>query len=383
MKNIDVSPIEIRDYAISYGWILVREALRDGLYVLNSPTNDFRQLIFPIDNNKENFNELAEISLAKLANFTQKTFFKILEEIREVNDDVISLRYYSDSKIINSLSFQEALDSIESTKQMILAASSSVINPSLFHKRMSRTEAVEVLKASRFRHTEEGSFILKISCPVQIETSYQQSLFEEDNVQKPISRRAFEIINNGANKIIESIEGDYISELFEEQKNSSSPFISYNLCDAIIGLFDDERELPFELRFDWSRAYLRKINSPPFPRSVKFPYSLKTKIEELKSYFQPETRDTSDVFFGSVENLYGNVGDDGRRAGEVTLRLYIEGEMVNARANLNSDLYDKAYQAHGIEGGGLVKIKGILRPAQGRRTKSLTDISQFDIIPRE
>jgi hypothetical protein len=49
MNTIDVTPIEIRDYALSYGWTLVREAIRDGLFILNSPNQRFKQLVFPIE----------------------------------------------------------------------------------------------------------------------------------------------------------------------------------------------------------------------------------------------------------------------------------------------------------------------------------------------
>jgi hypothetical protein len=95
--------------------------------------------------------------------------FWYIEAIRDVNEDVLSLRYYSEHKAVNSISFQEALGSIEATKQMLLAAGCSIVNPVLYHKRLGRTEALEFLKKTRFRHTQESSFILKVSCPIQLE----------------------------------------------------------------------------------------------------------------------------------------------------------------------------------------------------------------------
>src|SRR5690606_19154022 len=109
----------------------------------------------------------------------------------------------------------------------------------------------------------------------------------------------------------------------ESQKNSDSPIISYNLCDSLIELFDDERELPFELKFNWSRAYLNKLPIPQTVPLVRFPYSFKTKLVELKNYFAPESKESIDTFWGSVESLNGNEGDDGKRAGEVILALII------------------------------------------------------------
>jgi hypothetical protein len=380
MKKIDVTPIEIRDYASSYGWTLVKDAIKEGLFVLNSPNNDFKQLLFPIDPSSSDFNNLAELSISKISEYTQKSLFRTIEDIREIYDDVISLRYYSDTKNVNSLSFHEALESIEATKQMILAAGSSVVNPVLYHKRLARVEAVDLLKSTRFRHTEEGSFILKVSCPITLENAPTPNLFGDEDVVKPISRRAFELINQGAYRILSSIEEDSFEELLAEQKGTEKPYISYNLCDSISNLFDDERELPFELGFTWSRAYINKLPSSTLPTSIKFPYSFKSKVEELKNYFRPELRETADTFFGTVESLNGNVGDDGKRSGEVLLSLIIESEMVNARVNLNSSQYEVAYIAHGVEGGGFIKVKGVLQP--GKRIRTFSDISIFEMVSK-
>lgn len=380
MKSIDVTPIEIRDYALSYGWILVRDAIREGLFVLNSPENNYKQLVFPIEPTSADYQNMAEISISKLSEHIKKSNFSIREEIREVNDDVISLRYYSDTKIINSLSFQEALESIEATKQMILSAGSSVVNPVLYHKRLARVEAVDLLKKTRFRHTAEGSFILKISCPVELEAAPSATLFGEEDYSKPISRKAFEIINEGSFKLLTSVEQDSFDELYIEQLEANKPVISYNLCDSLVSLFDDERELPFELQFNWSRAYLHKLVTPQMPSIVRFPYSFKSKLSELKNYFRPESIETLDTFFGTVESLNGSEGEDNRRSGEVVLGLIIDGEIVNARVNLNADLYDVAYRAHGL-GGGLIKVKARLLP--GKRIRTLNEVESFDLVPKE
>lgn len=379
MNKIDVSAYEIREYAISYGWKLVKEALADGLFVLNSPNNDYTQLIFPKDDSLNEYQEMARLSINRLSEFYKKPLHIITEDIREVNEDVISLRYYSADKIVNSLSFHEALESIEATKQMILAAGSSVVNPVLYHKRLARVEAVELLKKTRFRHTEEGSFILKVSCPIQLEAAPAPSLFGDYDVSKPISRKAFEIINQGASKLLATVEEDSFSQLLEEQKQSEKPIISYNLCDSLVCLFDDERELPFELKFNWSRAYSSKLPAPQLPQTIRFPYSFKPKLDELKNYFKPESRETTDTFFGTVESLNGNERGDGRRAGEVILALIIEGEIVNARVNLDMNQYEIAYKAHGQDGG-LIKVKGRLLP--GKRARTLDEVLLFEAVSK-
>jgi hypothetical protein len=132
MEAIDVKALEIRDYAISQGWTWMKEALKDGLFVLNSPAEDFTQLIFPKDDSISDYQEMALISIRRLSEFYHRPPHQVMEDIREVNDDVIALRYFSDHKTVNSISFQEALDSIDATRQMLLSLPARLITPCYF-----------------------------------------------------------------------------------------------------------------------------------------------------------------------------------------------------------------------------------------------------------
>lgn len=76
MDKIDVSAIEIRDYAISQQWTVVKEALNDGLYVLNSPYDNYIQLIFPKDESDSYFQEMARVTLNKLSQINHFSFQK-------------------------------------------------------------------------------------------------------------------------------------------------------------------------------------------------------------------------------------------------------------------------------------------------------------------
>lgn len=377
MNVVDVSPLEIKDFAVSHGWILIREALDDGIYVLNSPGNDNSQILFPKSESDSNFDELASISIQWLSKFLGQPQNRVIEEIREVNDDVICLRYHSESKKVNSISFEEAIDAIDSTRQLILSAACSVVNPKLYHPKMIRAEPLELIKKTRFRHTEEGSFILKISCPVEPEINSNGFLFEDNDYVSPLSRKSFEIINNSAHRIIDSIEGDSLIKLYEEELSTDRPQISYNLCDAFSHLFDEERELPFELIFNWSRANYNKLPTPKIGNRIKFPFEYKGKIDHLKNYFKPQPKEMTDTFFGTVEELQGDEGESDMRSGDVVLALFLEKEIVNARVKLNPVQYDSAIQAHRSVGT-IVRVEGTLRP--GKRIRQFENIKSFTIL---
>jgi hypothetical protein len=261
---------------------------------------------------------------------------------------------------------------------MLLSAGSTVVNPRIFHPKLNRTEPQELIKRTRFRHTEEGSFILKISCPVQPGQTHDAPLVGAGEA-KPFSRKAFEVINQSSMLILNAIEQDTLEQFSASQIKSDHPIVSYNLCDAMIDLFDDERELPFELRFDWSRGYIKKLPSPQTPSSYRFPYDFKPKLEQLKSYFGPSAKELNDTFLGTVEELKGDEGNGLGRSGEVILTLLVGSEKIIARVNLCVDHYKAAIKAHSAIGT-YIKVKGNLHP--GRRIKTLDDVSLFELVEK-
>jgi hypothetical protein len=375
MEKIDVKALEVRDYAISQGWVLIKEALKDGLFVLNSPTGDFTQLIFPKDDSISEYQEMAIVSLRRLTEFYKLPLNKVVEDIREVYDDVIALRYFSDSKTVNSISFQEALDSIDATKQMLLSAASTIVNPVTFHPKLNRAEAQDLIKKARFRHTEEGSFILKVSIPFELTHAPVTSLFGEI-LETPFTRKAIEVVSKSSSILLDTIESDSIKELYQNQSTDEQPLISYNFCDAVSKLFDEERELPFQLIFNWSRASMLKLPSPSLPQRITFPFSHKNKIEEIRDYFTPKRSDLQDDFIATVETLDGTIGEDGKRSGVVALSILYENEIIKARVNLNSEAYAVAVDAH-KKGGAYVEVNGLLK--RNKRSNTIENIKSFKL----
>jgi len=376
MRIFDISPIDLRDFAVSLGWRVVPEAVKDGLFVLNSPMNDFRQLIFPKDPIEARDGEAVSIAISKLAIFTGLNEFALIERIREVNEDVLTLRYYSEDKPIHSISFQEAIDAIEGTKDILLSAASSVVTPKIYHPRLSRNEAIELIRKTKFRHTEEGSFVLKVSCPIELDGIQSIDLFGE-NLNLPFTRQTFALVNRATAELVNSIEANTQEDFVSNQKVIENPILSYNFCDSLIELFDDDRQTPYDLNFRWSPALVKKIPPPNLPLTIRIPYSFKTKFEEIRSELKPESKALTDTFIATVESLNGDIGNDGKRAGEVRIAILLESEIVNARVMLSPAHYEVADKAH-MNSGSYVKIRGKLNP--GKNLRLLNEIADFELI---
>ena len=375
MNKLDVKGIEIRDYAISQQWSLVKEALDDGLYVLDSPNRDFTQLIFPKEDHVPEFQEMAYVAVRRLAEFYKLPVNKLIEDIQEVNDDVIALRYFSDSKIVNSISFQQVIDSVDATRQMLLSAACTIVNPVTFHPRLNRSEAQGLVKKARFRHTEEGSFVLKISIP--FEPTHASPLIFDELEELPLSRKAIGVIADSATLMLKSIESDSMDDLYQNQSSAKNPLLSFNFCDALSKLFDEERELPFQLLFNWSRASRIKYKVPSSSSCVTFPFHHKHKIEEIREFFRPRREDMQGDFIATVETLDGSIGEDGNRYGLVTLSILFENEILKTKVNLRSDFYAMAVDAH-RKGGAYVEIRGLLK--RNKQSNTIENVSSFKMI---
>ena len=87
-----------------------------------------------------------------------------------------------------------------------------------------------------------------------------------------------------------------------------------------------------------------------------------------------------DLFIGTVERLDGEMGENGKRSGEVVLSLFTsEGEQLRSRATLAVEQYALADKAH-MTDGEYVVVAGKLHP--GRQPRLLSDIRSFELMPK-
>lgn len=96
----------------------------------------------------------------------------------------------------------------------------------------------------------------------------------------------------------------------------------------------------------------------------------------LSGSLQPAEEPRPDLFVGYVDALNGEMAEDGRVRGEVTLLLLHEDTPIRARVDLSADQYRTANDAHMT--GGVVAVRGILY--RGRRVHHLGNVSSFQRV---
>jgi hypothetical protein len=380
--NLDtlIAPTDLRDYAKAQGWVLLKEAAKDRLYVMTNPRFERRQLVFPMDTTAPDYVEAVTLMVDKLATMESSTPQAILKSLLEVGDDSIAFRVTSPRPDDSSIPLSFAGSMIAGAQQLLLASACTVLRPLAHHPRLDRSETRQFLEITRFRHTQPGSFVLNVSCPVQAmgAMDVQESMWPNET-DAPFVRRATIMLRRSLVELVTAIETDSLVELVETAKKSESPLISSNFCEALTHFEDGTLKNSVDIGIAWAASIPRPADEP-IVSVVRVQHDYFSRIEEVRRELRSVEKHTDDTFIGTVERLDGEMGVDGRRSGEVILSLLLpEGDQVRARTNLNADYYMKADQAHMAEGS-YVKVTGRLHP--GRQPRQLGDLKSFDLISR-
>lgn len=370
-----IAPTDLRDYAKAQGWVLLKEAAKDRLYVMSNPRFERRQLVFPMDTTAPDYAEAIALMVEKIAVMEQRTPEAVIKSLMEVSDDALAFRVTSPNQEERYLPLSFAGAMVAGAQQLLLASACTVLKPKVHHPRLSRTEAQQFLETARFRHTQPGSFVLNVSCPVQ--AMDVQAPLLPDEFEAPFVRRATLTLQRSLRELVSAIETDSLDGLVDALKKSAAPLISSNFCEALIRFEDESLKNSVDIGITWA-ASIPRPNAEPAVSVVRVQHDYFSRIEEVRRELRSDEKHLEDVFIGTVERLDGEMGEDGRRSGEVILSILLpEGEQVRARTNLNTEQYAKADQAHMTEGT-YVKVAGKLHP--GRQPRQLSDLRSFDLI---
>lgn len=254
------------------------------------------------------------------------------------------------------------------------------MRPRAHHPRLTLTEAQQLIEKSRFGHTEPGSFVLRVSCPIHA-LDLQGALPMGDESDLPFVRRVTLSLKRGMEQLIDAIEGDTLDHFVDSLKSEQAPLLSSDHCEALTQFYDDALDNSLDVGFDWS-ALEPVAEKDMLKKPLRFQRDYFGRIEEIRRELRSFEGHSTDTFIGTVERLSGEMGEDGRRTGEVILNLLLqEGESVRAKVTLTAEEYDYADKAH-MTDGAYVQVRGKLQP--GRQPRQMSELSLFKLIlPKE
>ena len=300
-----ISATDLRDYAKALGWVVDQKALHDRLYVLTNPRFERRQLVFPIEATAPDYCESVRSVAEKLAEIERKPLQLILNSLQEVRDDTLRFGITFDRTSTSALPLVFAASIVEGAQQLLRAAACTVVNPQRHHPRLNRTEAQLLVDKSEFRHTEFGSFVLRVSCPVDALDVQGELLGDERSA--PFVRRTMLTVARSVQRLVSSVEADTLDTLIQDTKDGTEPIISSNLCDALVRFRDEGLNNALEVSVSWAASKpLPETSSVIRPIRIQPDYF--PRIEEVGRALRSAETHREDTFIGTVESLNGENG---------------------------------------------------------------------------
>ena len=369
-KGIKLSAI--RSYATTHGWVSVARSKRR-IALFSHPDHGFVQLQIPMDYDEDTPLAILEIAM-RIAEVEKRSVDSVIEDLEATGSDVLRLRAVSDELRGTSISFDRALGMLDSARQMLSAAACSVAYPATHHSRTDRSETRQLLARTKMGQTEIGSFVLKLLCP--LDAVQELPLLPE---VQPFVRSTTTLVMNATSTLIGAIEQGTVNDLLEKQYNRDEPpLISSNLCKGLLDLQGSQEQGEVILSMTWGS--LAHVPLPTAPSTVRLPVDYYPEIERAYRQLRPmKGEDETHQMIGTVETLNGDVGEDGKRSGEVILSLLLpdETELVKAKVRLDSNDYLLAVQAH-ERGRTYIQLHGVLR--RGDRISRIDRPEGFSLI---
>jgi hypothetical protein len=386
-----INPKDVRTYAASSGW--KRTASINGkVAVFTDPGSDLDQLLIPLDASVSDYNRRMAEVVVNLAAKEGRPALEVLNDLLLLASDVLRFRLEEPEAQSGVIPLNQGIDLLAGARKAILAAACSVVQPQVFHPRLSRAEAEQLVQACRLGQTETGSFTAVIACPLNVggpvlPPSQPLPLFEgkpgalgdrdeegtdSQPAPEPFTRKVTALLMHAIARIVTAVDSDDVQNL--ASSGVSAPAVSANLCDALIMMQPMGDRSRLLVSAAWSKVFLPPPSTAPNVVHLRREHF--SVIATLASALRPAHQPKPSMFVGLVDALFGDPDEDGRVSGEVQLLIINQEEVRRARINLGPKDYHKAWEAHGV--GGYVQLYGIL--VLGDRVHRIENVSNFKFL---
>lgn len=327
---------------------------------------DSIEILVPLQTTLADYsNRVADIIL-KLSQMQRRDPGIIISELLIPPSDILKFSIKEPSTETGTISLQEGISLLESSKKAILATACQIIDPQKYYKRLQRGDAEVFLDSCRMGQTEFGSFVVTISCPIRHETEQAKIL-----QTIPFARKVTLGLITSVSEILSAIDADNLDRISNVQDNAV--IASANLCEALLEMQPSDNSGQLVIGSIWSKQ-IPIQGSIPASISIRKDYF--AQIEQISKSLRPTQELQGRQFVARVDSLHGGPDNNNQMSGEVALVfVHDEGEVIKARVHLKHESYMLAWKAHGENG--YVCLKGTL--IRGRLNK-INDCSDFHIL---
>lgn len=361
-----LKPQQVRGYALAKGWQRV-PGVNGDIALFQHPEGEWDQLIVPMDESLDDYAKRLRNVVENLASFEHRPAAEVLNDLLSPDADILRYRVVSPATGRGTIPLVDGIQLLEGAKRSILAAACSVVQPSPYHPRMSRTEAQQLLNACQLGQTERGSYSVSIACPLRAVEEDQDLLPDAE----PFTRQTTALLMRSVARIVSAIEADNVPAVFEDLPGA--PVVSANLCEAFVQVQPQDEQAILDITASWATTLPPKT---PIPTKVRIKHEYFPIIQDISRTLRPVLPPMADLFVGYVASLGGQPGEDGRMQGEATLSIVHEEQIQSVRVDLSPEWWGIAHAALGTHG--IVRFRGVFH--RGARVHRVTNITEFAAV---
>lgn len=365
---------EVRDYLRFTGWTEQPPGPAGALWVRREASGDSAAIGVPrvLRNGQLEYTGVIE----RLAAYERRPSTEVAEAVQNVYTDVANLRAANESLIRGSIPLRAGVSLVSSAARMVRACATTAQRPRANIGSAYSKVADELIKAARFGHTQEGSYVLPVLMPLGERPPPQQEVIHDLELDRvpwePAERRVMRTFAEA----LGAVDLQVIKPAREPRAADMSALVAAGASrEFVIALRDiiaDTGVAVFHSRFSWAAA-ARPPSSPP--KEVSIPAEASELLTKAAKLLRSERPDRSEIITGPIVEVRHVPGDP---LGSIAIQTTRSGRPSEVRLTLDEPRLNEALDW--MRAARTVVAEGHVshRPSQGFRMDKVISVQPLD-----
>ena len=328
---IEISPAALSAYARAAGWRKT-DSYGDSSDVYVS--DDLPEIILPRTQRLGDYASVVSHLIEIFADAADTDELSLYRDLVTADRDVIRVRAADGSG--DAVPVSDGIDLVCGARDLILAAACSLHDPRPVYRAGANKEAMDYVSNIRLGQTEQGSFVVTLLTPVvspPMQQPFSQDLAgNDDSIERKMTKRLASALRATRQAAERVVGGD--ADAFSQAVNKGA---SANLCEALVKLIEPFPTL--DVTLTWARTH--PVNTAR--EVVRFAKGDAPILREAGRLFRDRGPRPDVRFVGFAHRLKR---EEREADGTITLRAYIDEQILSVVAVLSQSDYERAIQAH-------------------------------------
>jgi hypothetical protein len=337
-----LKPLETAAYLRSKGWKQEADfSTKGSLWLWQSPSGEEFDVTLLFRRELADYTLRMGELLRTLALAEQRSELDVLRDIQTTTSDLIRIRASSKDIESGTLPLDHAVNFVERSRDMMLAAACAAITKRSVYAKRKPTQAMDYLNQAQMGQSEHGSYVLTILSPVAPELkSTGNEALSQIAFPDPYERKVTHTLMDALSALGEAAQEAGLRGDMEPFDAAVCRGVSANLCESVVELSTVGSDGALDVQVAWSRSRPVGENMPS--RILLDSDSIRIIEEAGRRFRATATIDDCEIQ-GPVIRLER---DDNATEGDITVVGNVDGQVRRVLVRLDTENYNKAVQAH-------------------------------------